>query len=147
MKKQFTLSLATLATALCMAQETSRVLSNDTNNTAGHLALDEPAAVNQLVSDFLQENANAKTLKGYRVQLFNGSKAEAQKVRIAFLKAYPDIDIVMTYQTPEYKIQAGNFRTRIEAEQLLNELRSTFKGSFVVKSTIDFPPLQELSTE
>jgi hypothetical protein len=147
MKKQLTLSLATFATVVCIAQETPSVLGIDTNLTAGHLVIDEPTTVTQMVNDFLKENTNAKTLKGYRVQLFNGSKAEAQKVRIAFLKAYPDIEIIMTYQTPEYKIQAGNFRTLLEAEQLLNELRSTFKGSFVVKTTIDFPPLHEITTE
>jgi hypothetical protein len=108
-------------------------------NEPSNLTLIEPLAIQELMQEFTAENSKHQTIKGFRVQIYNGSKREAQGVRATFLKAYPEQTVALTYETPEYKVQVGNFRTRVEAEALLSIIRATFKGCFVVKSSIDLP--------
>lgn len=83
------------------------------------------------------------TQPGYRVQLYNGNKADAQKVRAQFVRTFPDAPVYLTYETPEYRVQAGDFRDRFEAEKALRLWLPAFAGAFVVPARIQWPLLPE----
>lgn len=129
-------TVAFLLVSFCFSQNFLMAQNNPSN-----LTLIEPLVIQDLMEEFINENRKLQSIKGYRVQIYNGSKKEAQDVRAAFLKSYPEQPVALTYETPEYKVQVGNFRSRVEAEALLAIIRATFKGCFVVKSSIDLPEL------
>lgn len=110
-------------------------------NSGNPLTVQEPFAIQDLLAQFSDENAKRRNLAGFRVQIYNGGKKEAQDVRVSFLKVYQNSEVALTYETPEYKVQVGNFRSRVEAEALLVEIRKDFKGCFVVKTNIELPAL------
>ena len=80
----------------------------------------------------------SKVIKGYKVQIFSGkSRWEASQVKSEFISAYPDLpspDLV--YQAPNFKLIAGNYRDRFEAEKHLRLLKENFPASFLVKDQI-----------
>lgn len=76
-------------------------------------------------------------IDGYRIQLYNGLEAESHQVRTKFLTLYPDMKAEITYKAPEWKVQVGNFRTRLEADKSLLKIKEQFPGSLVVRAKIN----------
>ena len=76
---------------------------------------------------------------GFRVQLFNGNRQEAQKVKSGFSSQFPELLCYLTYQSPEYKVQVGDCRNEWEAEKLRKELHASYPAAIVVKAEIQMP--------
>nr|WP_299031225.1 SPOR domain-containing protein [uncultured Tenacibaculum sp.] len=69
---------------------------------------------------------------GYRIQLYNGQEGRARSLRNRFQVEYPGVYTKLTYSAPEWKIQVGNYKTRLHADRALNEIREKFSGAIVV---------------
>ena len=79
---------------------------------------------------------------GYRVQVFYGSDRRlAFKEQARFKAAYPKLNTYITYKEPNYYLRVGDFRTRLEAQRMMNELRSMFKTLFIFQERINAPSL------
>lgn len=81
---------------------------------------------------------------GYRVQVFYGSdRKEAFNEQARFRSLYPRIMTYITYNEPNYRLKVGDFRTRMEAQSFLNELKSSFPTLFIFREKINAPTLEE----
>lgn len=81
---------------------------------------------------------------GYRVQFFSGSsRADAYNAQARFSHKYPDLRTYIVYMAPNFKVRAGDFRTRMEANKLLEELRPMFTGLFIISEKINPPKLDK----
>lgn len=69
--------------------------------------------------------------RGYRIQVYSGNDQRKSK-DIAYSRknniksAYPNMDVSISYTSPVWRVRAGSFRTRAEADQALKEMRSRF---------------------
>ncbi|MBN4072260.1 SPOR domain-containing protein [Flavobacteriales bacterium AH-315-E23] len=80
---------------------------------------------------------------GYRVQVFfTAKKAIALEKKTTFTEKFPDYVAEVDYDNPHFKVLAGAFRTKLQAEKLLRLVREEFPGSFIVKGNI---PLEQLN--
>ena len=80
---------------------------------------------------------------GYRVQVFYGSdRKEVFNQQSKFRALYPKIMSYITYREPNYRLKVGDFRTKPEAQALLNELRANFPTLFIFKEKINAPDLE-----
>lgn len=82
-------------------------------------------------------------LEGYRIQLSFGRKEEVNTIRTAFLQQYPDYGAYISWLQPNFRLRVGDFRTRLQAERFLWELREDFQGSYIVRDEIELPPLED----
>lgn len=85
---------------------------------------------NQL-KDILISKANAtKEYQVWRVQIYLGSGKNARQIaemnRRTFMAKYPDIEADLAYPSPYFKVQVGNFKTRIEAESFRKKILSEY---------------------
>jgi len=79
---------------------------------------------------------------GFRVQIFYGSdRREAFAEQSKFSSLYPEWNTYVIYKEPNYYIRVGDFRTRLEAQKLMNELRGTFPTLFIFREKINAPIL------
>jgi hypothetical protein len=79
---------------------------------------------------------------GYRVQVFYGAdRRETFSEQTRFKAAYPKLNTYITYKEPNYYLRVGDFRTRLEAQSLMNELRSMFPTLFIFREKINAPSL------
>lgn len=79
---------------------------------------------------------------GYRVQVFYGSdRREVFSEQARFKAEYPKLNTYITYKEPNYYLRVGDFRTRLEAQGLMNELRSSFTTLFIFREKINAPSL------
>ncbi|WP_410220213.1 SPOR domain-containing protein [Pedobacter sp.] len=79
---------------------------------------------------------------GYRVQIFYGSdRRQAFGEQAKFKTEYPKLNTYITYKEPNYFLRVGDFRTRLEAQQFLNELKSIYPTLFIFREKINAPAL------
>jgi len=77
---------------------------------------------------------------GFRVQFFMGSdRTEAYKAQSKFNDLYPDVKTYMSYNDPNFKVKAGDFKTRLEATRLMEQLRNQFTSLIVISEKINLP--------
>ena len=79
---------------------------------------------------------------GYRVQFFiSSNRNEIYAKQAAFNQMYPDLRTYIIYQEPNYKLKAGDYRTRLEAQKLMRDIRPQFPTLFLVSEKINLPKL------
>ncbi|MDN5285727.1 MAG: hypothetical protein JWR38_2001 [Mucilaginibacter sp.] len=84
--------------------------------------------------------ASAFSSIGYRVQIFSGSNRKAAYNAQARLQdQYPELRTYIIYNEPNFKVRAGDFRTRLEAQKLMQELQSSFSSLFIIPEKINPP--------
>jgi hypothetical protein len=84
---------------------------------------------------------------GYRVQIYSGSnRSAAFNAQAKFNKEFPEMRTYIIYREPNFKVRAGDFRSRIEAERMKEELKSLFPAMFIVSEKIN-PPKTVISND
>ena len=79
---------------------------------------------------------------GYRVQVFYGSnRREVFSEQAKFNGLYPSQNTYITYKQPNYYLRVGDFRSRLDAQKFMNELRSEFPTLFIFREKINAPSL------
>jgi hypothetical protein len=74
---------------------------------------------------------------GYRVKIFFGTdKTKAKNVQAKFVNDYKGIPAYEEYQQPNFVINVGDFKTKIEAHELLKKIKEEYPYAFIVKSKV-----------
>ena len=87
------------------------------------------------------------TMPGYKVQIYSSNARDSRSIansRSAQVRQlYPELESVILYKAPFWKVQIGNFVTREEAQEVLRNVKKNFpsfgKQSFIVRTTIKVP--------
>ena len=83
---------------------------------------------------------------GYRVQFYSGSnRKEAFNAQNRFQQMHPELRTYISYKEPNFKVKGGDFRSRLEATKLIQDLKGIFSPLFVISEKINLPKL-ELNT-
>jgi len=89
-------------------------------------------------------SGNGETLNGFRVQIFFGSSRQAAYgAQDKFKQEYPDVPTYISYIEPNFKVQVGDFRTRLEAEKMQKDVSSMFTSLFIIPGKINPPKPDE----
>ena len=95
------------------------------------------------------KKANARSAKGYRLLVVNTNKRdEAIAAKTKIYTNFPELKAYLIYQSPYFKLKAGNFKTREEAKQYQTYLSAHFpKGVFIINDIIEITPEKEKDFE
>ena len=75
--------------------------------------------------------------KGFRVQIYAGSnRSEAYAIQARFKNQYADMDTYISYSEPNYRVKVGDFRSRAQANEFMNTIRSQYRSVFVFQEDI-----------
>jgi len=100
----------------------------------------DDSLVNLLVKRHIAINSSKMSMPGYRVQVYyGGQRAKATEIRTEILRKFPQAAAYIIYQQPNFKLRLGDFKTRIEAMKLLDEVRHEYPQAFVVKDDVKLP--------
>ena len=94
-----------------------------------------------LIESFKKENTG-KQISGYKIQLYSGSRKGAFDLKLDFMKKVPETTATVVYESPDFKLQVGDYRTKLEAERAMAVIWPQYKSAFVVKTMIDLPKLE-----
>ena len=87
----------------------------------------------QLLTEKRKLNTNLNYNDRYKIQIFNGVSEIAKKTLTEFRQEYKNLDGTIIFNTPNYKVWIGNFRTRMEAERYMIDLQKKYKNVFLIK--------------
>ena len=85
-------------------------------------------------------SADGGMINGFRVQIFTGAdRKEAYNTQAKFQEQFPDVRTYVIYNDPNFKVRVGDFRTRLDAEKMQDELKKWFTGMFIIQEKINQP--------
>ena len=83
-------------------------------------------------------NKNIKYAQGYRILAYNGSERQTvMNLRKSIIARVPDEKDYLTYQQPNFRLKVGDFFSRIEAQQVLNQLSDLIPNAQIVQEQIN----------
>ncbi len=95
--------------------------------------LNAPAKLDSLLTKKINLDREASEKKLFTIQVFYGDFEATNAVLEAFEAQYPDLPAKLVFETPNYKIRAGNFATERAALAVLTKIKKRFKAAFVLK--------------
>ncbi len=87
----------------------------------------------QLLNDKRKINSSLTVNDSYKIQIYTGGSENAKKTLNEFRQQFSDLDATIVFNTPNYKVWVGNFRTRIEAEKTLADIKDSYKNVLLIK--------------
>lgn len=83
----------------------------------------------------LKEEINRERFSNqyYAIQIFNGDAKGAQGVFNAFKTEFPDGEIELSFETPNYKVRVGRYKDFLKANRRLEELRKKYPNAFLLE--------------
>ncbi|KFF15211.1 SPOR domain-containing protein [Flavobacterium hydatis] len=122
-----TLRRKTLYTTLLL------VLAYNINAQDQNIALNQDPKFEQLLNEKRKINPSISVNDSYKIQIFSGKSEEAKKTLTDFKQEFKNIDGTIIFNTPNYKVVVGNFKSKIEAERNLVDIKKRYKNVFLIK--------------
>lgn len=108
----------------------------------GKSSINQSSAIKMAFQKHVERNSS-KTMSGYRIRVFydNDRTARSKSEGIAHYIAghYPGLRVYRTFESPNFKVTVGDFRTKDEALRLFNELKILYPSAFIIKENINYP--------
>jgi len=73
----------------------------------------------------------------YKIQIYSGNRPGADKAQTEFRNSFGEWRSSKEFETPNYKIWVGNFKTRLEADRALVKIKRKFANAFYFKPKKD----------
>lgn len=139
-----------LGTAFLQAQDTTRFAPVDTTLLGRNILqligpgveVQQSGEIRQALRNYTLANAQ-KPITGYRIRVFydNGPQARAKSESIEQIlrKQFPEVLVYRSFESPNYKVSIGDFRTKDEALRIFNALKATYPTAFIIKESINYP--------
>lgn len=87
----------------------------------------------QLLSEKRKINSSIAVNERYKIQVFSGVSEKAKKTLNDCKQNFTHLDGTIVFNTPNYKVWIGNFKSRIEAERNLVEIKKSYPNAFLIK--------------
>lgn len=140
MKRIFTILLLIAGHQTLIAQEINTADSTENESPCVNLYVDSrlDALANKAKQGGPKNTGKALRVRGYRVQIYNGpSKQEADKIKADFVKIYPRVRAYMTFNSPNYRLKVGDFKTRAEADEFVNTASRLFRTTMIIPDVVN----------
>lgn len=125
------------------------IMPSKSKGNAADVNIIQTPATSEGLDKYVIRNKD-RVLTGYRVRIFFDNK---QSARVAsenavetFTKNFHGIPTYRSYQSPFFKVTAGDFRTKSEAMVLLRAVKGLFPSAFIVKENINYPAADKNNT-
>jgi hypothetical protein len=71
--------------------------------------------------------------EGYKIQIYYGNSEDSKKKLQEFKREFKDLDGTLIFNSPNYKVWIGNFKSRIEVERLFLEVKKKYPAALIIK--------------
>ena len=89
--------------------------------------------IDQLLKEKRKLNTGLFLNEGYKIQIFYGNSEESKKKLQEFKKEFIDLDGTIIFNSPNYKVWIGNFKTRIEVERAMVDIKKKYPTALIIK--------------
>ncbi len=103
---------------------------------------EEAASVNKELGEIIQtinqQNKSVRYMPGYRIQLYVGNiRSEADAAKSFIYRSFPELSPYITFNQPTYRVKAGDFMSKTEAEHVLASVKLQYASAVIVPDKIE----------
>lgn len=109
------------------------ILTTNTSAQNGNTNINQDPKFEQLLAEKRKINSSITINDRYKIQIFNGDSETSKKILSDFRRDFKNHDATIVFSTPSYKVWIGNFKTRIEAERNLAEMKKKYPNALLIK--------------
>ncbi|WP_298341500.1 SPOR domain-containing protein [uncultured Algibacter sp.] len=99
----------------------------------GQVVINQDKHITVLLDLKKEMNKNETSPERYKIQVYSGNRSGAYEAQKEFSSSFGGWYPSMQYETPNFKVWAGNFRTRLEADRALMKIKRKFPNAFIFK--------------
>lgn len=111
---------------LCLSTQISKAQQQNLN-------LKQDPKFEQLLNEKQKINSSMVANERYNIQIFTGNSEGARSALYSCKQEFPSLPGTIVFNTPNYKVWIGNFRTRIDAERNMMELKKRYPNLVLLK--------------
>ena len=74
----------------------------------------------------------------YSIQVFSGNYKNGDSIMNYVSEKYLSDSLYFYFETPNYKVRIGKYKSKINAEKKLREIKKEFKSAFIFKPKINY---------
>ena len=93
--------------------------------------INQDSKIEQLVAIKKTLDSERYNAQYFAIQLYYGNYTAAKNIAQAFSGKFEEIETSLVFETPNYKVWVGKFRTRIEADRELVKVKKLFPNAFL----------------
>jgi hypothetical protein len=113
-----------------------------TKEKSSGIAVQFPQQVNSQVDIALdsiaERNKNVRFSTGYRIQVYVGNdRRDMDEAKVFIYQNFPELSTYLTFSQPTYKLKAGDFTSRLDAERYYSSIKHRYSMAMVVSERID----------
>jgi hypothetical protein len=103
---------------------------------------DKPLYVNKklevVLDSMFRQNKAIRYISGYRIQLYVGNvRQEADGAKSYIYSTFPDLTPYVSYAQPTYRVKAGDFMYRSDAEQYLEQIKAQYSSAVILADRVE----------
>jgi hypothetical protein len=103
----------------------------------GDLRVESSASVKELIAQKIAYNQEQNSYPGYKIQIYYGSEKECYEIKDEFTSLFPDIPTSIIFSTPQWKLQVGEYRSRLEADKSIQSIKKEYPSAIVLATEIE----------
>ena len=127
-----------------MAQVADSAVRPALADSANPVVVEKDPRIEQLVRKQIEINEvttreSRRFVAGFRIQVTNSpDRAKVFAAKAKVFEQFPDWKPYLLYQSPNYKLRVGNFKTQEEAQDAMKQLSKLFpSGLYVIPYVIE----------
>ena len=98
-----------------------------------NLTVVEDSLISKLMSVKKEIDRDSYESQFFTIQLYYGNFIEAEKVFEKFKENFPEWKAELSFETPNYKVQVGNYKDYYFGMSKLREIKSTYPSAFLLE--------------
>ena len=96
-------------------------------------SIEQDEKIKKLLLEKRKNNSGITINDKFKIQIFFGNIEESKKTLLAFKKEFPLLDGTIVFSNPSYKVWAGSFKSKIEAEKALIGIKKKYLSAVIIE--------------
>ncbi len=109
------------------------VFSVNTFAQTDKISLLQDQKFEQLLNEKRKINNSLISTEYYKIQIFSGDNKNSRRELAKFRSDFESYDATIFFNTPDYKVWVGNFKSKIDAERHLIDIKKKYSASIIIK--------------
>ncbi len=106
----------------------STIINNSIVKKEGVINIEQDSRIERLLRIKRQISDDKK----YRIQIYNGNLKGAEKIQAMCGNQFYGLNCDVSFETPNFKVRVGKFRTRLEADKYLMKVKEKYPSAFIL---------------
>ena len=103
------------------------------NAQLASVKVEQDSTITKLMATKIEIDFEDYSSTFYTIQLFYGDNKLAQELFENFKQSFPDWEITLSFETPNYKVQVGRYKDYYFGQKKLKEIKKVYPAAFLLK--------------